>query len=97
MRQVRLSAKALSSERPKIDVDMDTAAATSKAQRLKAMLRSIPNKIRTRINIDVDTNKISLLKSSLLSLAPSAIPILATLIPAIMAIGNALAVVGVVQ
>ncbi|MCO4095705.1 hypothetical protein KFV08_07725 [Macrococcoides canis] len=94
MRQVRLSAKALSSERPKIDVDMDTAAATSKAQRLKAMLRSIPNKIRTRINIDVDTNKISLLKSSLLSLAPSAIPILATLIPAIMAIGNALAVVG---
>ncbi|WP_144781125.1 hypothetical protein [Macrococcoides caseolyticum] len=94
MRQVRLSAKALSSERPKIDVDMNTAAATSKAQRLKAMLRSIPNKIRTRINIDVDTNKISLLKSSLLALAPSAIPVLATLIPAIMAIGNALAVVG---
>lgn len=94
MRQVRLSAKALSSEHPKIDVDMDTAAATSKAQRLKAMLRSIPNKIRTRINIDVDTNKISLLKSSLLALAPSAIPVLATLIPAIMAIGNALAVVG---
>lgn len=94
MRQVRLSAKALSSERPKIDVDMDAAAATSKAQRLKAMLRSIPNKIRTRINIDVDTNKISMLKSSLLALAPSAIPVLATLIPAIMAIGNALAVVG---
>lgn len=94
MRQVRLTAKALSSERPKIDVDMDTVAATSKAQRLKAMLRSIPNKIRTRINIDVDTNKISLLKSSLLALAPSAIPVLATLIPAIMAIGNALAVVG---
>lgn len=94
MKQVRLSAKMLSSERPKIDVDMDVAAATSKAQRLKAMLRSIPNKIRTRINIDVDTNKISLLKSSLLALAPSAIPILATLIPAIMAIGNALAVVG---
>lgn len=94
MRQVRLSAKALSSERPKIDVDMDTAAATSKVQRLKAMLRSIPNKIRTRINVDVDTNKISMLKSSLLALAPSAIPVLATLIPAIMAIGNALAVVG---
>lgn len=94
MRQVRLFAKALSSERPKIDVDMDTAAATSKAQRLKAMLRSIPNKIRTRINVDVDTNKISMLKSSLLALAPSAIPVLATLIPAIMAIGNALAVVG---
>lgn len=94
MRQVRLSAKALSSERPKIDVDMDVAAATSKAQRLKATLKSIPNKIRTRVNIDVDTNKISLLKSSLLALAPSAIPILATLIPAIMAIGNALAVVG---
>lgn len=56
LRQVRLSAKRLSKERPKIDVDVQTGAANANIKRFKAMLKSIPNKVRTRVDVDYDRN-----------------------------------------
>ncbi|PKE33944.1 hypothetical protein [Macrococcoides caseolyticum] len=59
LRQVRLSAKRLSKERPKIDVDVQTGAANANIKRFKAMLKSIPNKVRTRVDVDYDRNVFS--------------------------------------
>ncbi|RXK19097.1 hypothetical protein [Macrococcus sp. DPC7161] len=110
MKQVRLTAKQLSTEKPKIDVDMDISAATSRAETFKQIIKSIPNKIKVRADVDtkkaqaevevfkkrIDSidDKIRVLPALFAALSPAIIPIVSSIVPAIMAIGNAIAVVG---
>lgn len=65
-------------------LDIDTKGMTT-AQMAMASLGKASDGLRS---------KIGLLPSAFLALAPAAIPVLASIVPAIMAIGNALAVVG---
>ncbi|TDM12653.1 hypothetical protein [Macrococcus bovicus] len=111
-----------------VNVNADTAAATAQISRFRAMLKSIPNKFRVRIDADMSgidrartafgafqeandrfDNQMSSIASSirafgtvvqnqiqgaLVASFSAAIPVIASLVPAVMAVGNALAVVG---
>ncbi len=127
MQRVRLTAKQLSSQKPKVNVEVETSAAEAKVSVFKKILKSIPNKIKVHATVDADTNKFAsawravqnannrfqgdmdelansirafgtvganVIKGSLLSSFTALVPVIATLVPAIMAVGNAIGVVG---
>ncbi|TDM41837.1 hypothetical protein ETI10_01760 [Macrococcoides goetzii] len=77
--------------------DVDTATALGKVRLLKSQMAVLFSKA-TKIRIELDENgaiaKLGVLKAAMLALSPAAIPVLASIVPAVMAIGNALAVVG---
>ncbi|RAI79665.1 hypothetical protein BFS35_010995 [Macrococcoides goetzii] len=67
--------------------DVDTSA-ISKMNLIRTAMANAGKGVETL------RSKIGLLPSAFLALAPAAIPVLASIVPAVMAIGNALAVVG---
>lgn len=111
-------------QRAKATVEVDMKAATTKIQWFKAMLRSIPNRVRTRLDVDGNpamaffkqlhkgledysnsldslANDIrsfgtvfgNMIKGSLLSNISLLVPAIASVVPALMAVLNALGVV----
>lgn len=61
-RAVREAKRAISSiknDKAEAKVDLDDGAINSKIRYIKAMLRSIPNRVRTRVDVDYDRNVFS--------------------------------------
>lgn len=79
----------------RVRADMDTSA-MSKMNGLLNNFRGSVNKTTSGIKsaFGETASEIGLMQNALMALAPAAIPVVASLVPAIMAIGNALAVVG---
>ena len=106
-------------------LDIDDGVAKSKIQFFKAMLSSIPNRIKTKVDVDTSNAKRALdylnrqsdvfmqrmdrlaksirtwgtvlgnfVKGILISSFSALIPIIASIVPVVMAVGNALGVVG---
>ncbi|KKI55473.1 Phage tail length tape-measure protein [Staphylococcus equorum subsp. equorum] len=125
MKAARRSMDSFSRMRAKSTLDVNSSAASAQIARFKAMLKSIPNKHRTRLEVDSNGarraisavhNSIQNFKSSLDSLAgdirttgtvfssmfrgvmlssvSALIPVIASLVPALMAVLNAAAAVG---
>ncbi|MDK9857638.1 phage tail protein [Staphylococcus equorum] len=125
MKVARRSMESFSSMKAKSTLDVNSSAASAQIARFKAMLRSIPNKHRTRLEVDGKTatrairavhNAIGNFKNSLDSLAgdirttgtifssmfrgvmlssvTALVPVIASLVPALMAVLNAAAAVG---
>lgn len=111
-------------QRAKATLDVDIKSATSRIQMFKAMLRSIPNRVRTRLDVDGNSaiaffkqlhkgledysnsldslaNDIrsfgtvfsNMIKGSLLANISLLVPAIASVVPALMAVLNALGVV----
>lgn len=111
-------------QRAKATLDVDIKSATSRIQMFKAMLRSIPNRVRTRLDVDGNpamaffkqlhkgledysnsldslANDIrsfgtvfsNMIKGSLLANISLLVPAIASVVPALMAVLNALGVV----
>ena len=111
-------------QRAKATIDVDMKGATSRIQMFKAMLRSIPNRVRTRLDVDGNpaiaffkqlhkgledysnsldslANDIrsfgtvfsNMIKGSLLANISLLVPAIASVVPALMAVLNALGVV----
>lgn len=123
---VRLSAKKLSAEKPKIKIDVEDKAALAKTNRFKLMLKSIPNRVRTRLVVEnkglntaikawnslnkhadrytATMDRVAVTIRSfgtvighqvlgfMIASFSALVPIIASLVPAIMAVGNALGV-----
>lgn len=130
LRQTKMVSEQLDDMKINIDADFDNSASNAKINAFKAMLKSIPNTIKSRVVVDFDKNQLSTIHSqferisgasdkfqgrmdkiansirsfgtviqnqiqgTLISSFSSAVPIVASLVPAVMAVGNALAVVG---
>lgn len=82
-----------------IDVNVDADVAKAKADinsiKRKLTIMSIKSKaIKIAVDAQNAIKEIGTLRVALLALAPAAIPIIASIVPAIMALGNAIAVVG---
>ena len=111
-------------QRAKATLDVDIKSATSRIQMFKAMLRSIPNRVRTRLDVDggnslgffrslgaaidestktwdklatkirtIGTVLGNMIKGALLSNISLLVPAIASLVPALMAVLNAIGVV----
>ncbi|OJH01680.1 hypothetical protein BL313_03100 [Staphylococcus hominis] len=111
-------------QRAKATIDVDMKGATSRIQMFKAMLRSIPNRVRTRLDIDggnslgffrslgaaidestktwdklatkirtIGTVLGNMIQGALLSNITLLVPAIASLVPALMAVLNAIGVV----
>jgi len=82
-----------------IDVNVDTDVAKAKADinsiKRELTIMSIKSKaIKIAVDAQNAIKEMGTLRAALLALAPAAIPIIASIVPAIMALGNAIAVVG---
>lgn len=111
-------------QRAKATIDVDMKGATSRIQMFKAMLRSIPNRVRTRLDVDggnslgffrslgaaidestktwdklatkirtIGTVLGNMIQGALLSNITLLVPAIASLVPALMAVLNAIGVV----
>ncbi|WP_432368672.1 phage tail protein [Staphylococcus chromogenes] len=76
-------------------IDVDSTLASAKVERFKQLLRSIPNRVRTRLEVEDggSTSRAKRLAQILVSIAPIAIPAIASLVPVFFALANAIAVV----
>ncbi|MGJ8370311.1 hypothetical protein ACSGF6_12685, partial [Staphylococcus capitis] len=122
--EAKKSLNSFARQKAKATVEVNEGAAVSKILALKAMLRSIPNKIRTRVDVDtlsvqkvfsamaagidnsmktwdalasrirtVGTVISNMIQGALISNLTLVVPIIASMVPALMAVLNAIGVV----
>ena len=126
LQSIKVSSVDFDGEKVNIAPEFNTKVAESKISRFKSLLRSIPNRIRTKMDVDVDFDHRGIItrlgdvtdefqrnmakmarsiqsfavvlgnqvKGGLLASLPALVPIVASLVPAVMALGNAIGVVG---
>jgi len=90
MKIARVIMQRFSKEKVEARAGVDSSAAENRISRLRLMLRSIPNRVRVRLETKIDTGSLS----KYMTIFSGLIPIVAAAVPAVMAVGNALAVVG---